>query len=149
MSKLVKIILGVVLAFAVVLWVGTWWVTSAPPPARNTVLPPPSLPEPRVLAPAASPVAAVPAPRALAPFALSSLPVPLESGGARDQSHLLEPQTEPSPAPLPPPVKPNAQGVIDLSADRSTKAFSEALNQGYRRRLEQERQNSMSPTTGN
>lgn len=47
----------------------------------------------------------------------------------------LKPRIEPAPPPLPPPLKPNAQGVIDLSSDPNTKAFTEALQQGYARRL--------------
>lgn len=150
MNIVVKTMLGIALAFALLLWIAMWWVTGERLPSQRA-LPAATTSQPaaKVSAPAAVPVDAVPAPRQLAPAAMSSLPSPLDNTNARGKSEPSKPKTEPSLAPLPPPVKPNEQGVIDLSADPSTKAFSEALDQGYRRRLEEQRQNMPSPATRN
>ncbi|MEJ7667339.1 MAG: hypothetical protein WKH97_01110 [Casimicrobiaceae bacterium] len=149
MNSVTKTILGSVLAFALLLWVAMWRVTSERVPSQGAPPGTKSLPAATVAGPAPAPVVAVPALRELTPAARSSLPSPLDNTDARAASQPFKPKTEPSPAPLPSPVKPNEHGVIDLSADTSTKAFSEALGEGYRRRLQGERQNSTLPATSN
>jgi hypothetical protein len=138
MSRFVQIIVGAVLTLALLLWSAVWWVTrdqtlrehpnvGIPPPAGSKITAPLG-PEQRsaVAAPATAQEqpAAVPWSRALV--------VDADSSAGRKP---FKPQTEPSSPPLPPPLKPNADGVIDLSSDPSTKAFTEALQQGYARQL--------------
>ena len=149
MNSVSKTVLGIVLAFALLLWVAVWRVTSERLPLQGAPPAPTSLPAATVPDPASVPVVAVPAPRELAPSAMLSLPSPLDNNDPPATSEPFKRKSEPSPAPLPSPVKPNEHGVIDLSADPTTKAFSEALDQGYRRRLERERQNSPPPVTSN
>lgn len=149
MNIVVKTVLGIVLMFALLLWVAIGWVTGERLPSQGARPATTSLPSATVSAPAPVPVAAVPAPREVAPPATSSLPSPAVAADPREKSQPFKPKTEPSLAPPPLLVKPNEQGVIDLSADPSTKAFREALDQGYRRRLEEQRQNSTPPATSN
>ena len=139
MSRFVQIIVGAVLTLALLLWSAVWWVTRDQPlrehpnvgipPSAGSKMTAPLAPEQRsaIAAPATAqeqPAATVPWPRALVVDADSS-------AGRRP----FKPQTVPISPPLPPPLKPNAEGTIDLSSDPSTKAFTEALQQGYARRL--------------
>jgi len=149
MNSVTKAILSTVFAFALLLWVAMWWVTSERLPAQGASPAPMSLPAATVAGPAPVTPVAVPAMREFTPSAMSSSPSPWDHTEQPATSHPFTPKREPSPSPLPAPVKPNDHGVIDLSADPSTKAFSEALDQGYRRRLERERQNSPPPVTSN
>lgn len=63
---------------------------------------------------------------------------PTESALAQE-GQPYKPQIEPVAPPLPPPVRPNAQGVIDLSADPSTAEFAKFLELGRARRQQEER----------
>jgi hypothetical protein len=139
MNRFVQIIVGAVLTLALLLWSAVWWVTrdqplrehpnvGIPPPAGSKITAPLD-PERRsaIAAPATTqeqPAATVSWSRALV--------VDTDSSAGRKP---FKPQTAPRSPPLPPPLKPNADGVIDLSSDPSTKAFTEALQQGYARRL--------------
>jgi hypothetical protein len=139
MSRFVQIIVGAVLTFALLLWSAVWWVTRDQPlrESANVVAPPSA--GSRVTAPLdpgqrnaiAAPATAQEQSATTVPRA-AALVVDAESSAGRRPFKL---HTEPISPPLPPPLKPNAEGTIDLSSDPSTKAFTEALQQGYSRRL--------------
>jgi len=61
----------------------------------------------------------------------------------------FKPKTEPDPPPPPPPIKPNEKGVIDLSNDPQTKAFGDALREGYEKRLRDQAQQRAPAPGGN
>lgn len=142
----VKILLSVVLAILLLLWGAVWWVTQERLPSpRPLVADPPTAaikPESPALLPQSSPTPALPArPEAPTP-ALSPTESAVVQGG-----EVYKPKTE-RPAPAPPtPVKPNAQGVIDLSSDPSTGEFAKFLELGRARRLEEERARREQPPT--
>ena len=143
MNRSAQIVVGSVLVLALLLWGAVWWVArdrpvkeaaniSVPLPSGSRVTAPIGVPGSRsaIEAPATAREQTAPA----VPGLRASLVDPHASGGPEP----FKPQTEPIPPPLPPPIKPNTQGFIDLSSDPSTKAFTEALQQGYARRLAEE-----------
>lgn len=158
-NPMAKIALSTFLLVALLLWSALWWVMregtspkdanvpvtpavkapiDAAPPSPGTLRSPntanaatastdtTSHNTPGEVRPGA--VAAAEAPSAISTTPLASTLPP----GA--MPHPSKPPSAPIPQ-LPPPVKPDAQGVVDLSSDPSTRQFSEALREGYARRL--------------
>jgi len=113
MNRSAQIIVGIFLGICLILWSAVWWVTRGPPVNAVTGI--------SAARQSATPVSNSATPR-----------FDVDPAAGRDAA---KPRTEPAPPPLPPPLKPDAQGAIDLSSDPSTKAFTEALQQGYARRL--------------
>jgi hypothetical protein len=156
MNQIAKIVLSAVLLVSLVLWAAVWWVAREPLSAdgasasatpnvagiagpstesqhssnsasvatasTGTTSQNASSETPR------STVAVPQAPPATSTIPLASMPA------AEAPPDRRKPPVAPIPD-LPAPVKPDSQGVVDLSADPSTKKFGDALREGYARRL--------------
>jgi hypothetical protein len=135
MNRFAQTVVGAVLTLVLLLWGAVWWVTRDQPLGESTKVgtPPPAASRIAVpLDPGQRSAIAAPATaqeQAATTVSMSrALVVDADSSAGRKP---FKPQTEPISPPLPPPLKPNAEGAIDLSSDPSTKAFTEALQQGY------------------
>jgi hypothetical protein len=134
----VKILLSVVFAVVLLLWGAVWWVTQERLPSPGPLVGDPPTAAIKPGAPALlskhSPPPTLPA----RPEAPTPALAPTESALAQE-GQPYKPRIEPVAPPLPPPVRPNAQGVIDLSADPSTAEFAKFLELGRARRQQEER----------